>query len=67
MLDDIRIWSVARSASEIAGSLRSELTTAPAGLLANWRFNDTGGMAADLTDRHRATLDGGATFVIDAH
>jgi len=56
---------VARSASEIAH--RSELTTAPAGLLANWRFNYTGSVAADLTDRHPATLDGGATFVIDAH
>jgi hypothetical protein len=66
-LDDLRIWSVARSSSEIAANYRAELTTSPAGLVANWQFNESGGTSA--ADRAApadgATLHGGATFTSD--
>ncbi|MCC7367430.1 MAG: LamG domain-containing protein [Chloroflexi bacterium] len=45
-LDDIRIWSVVRSVSEIGAAYRAELSTTPAGLVANWKLNETAGLTA---------------------
>ena len=39
-LDDLRIWSVVRSAAEIAGSYQTELPAPPSGLVGNWKFNE---------------------------
>ncbi len=66
-LDDVRIWGVARSSAEIAAAYRSELTSAPAGLLANWRFDDSGLQITDLTGRHPAIPEGGASLMTDVH
>jgi hypothetical protein len=49
-LDDMRIWNVARTASEIQGSITTELTGIEAGLVAYWPFNEgTGTTAADAS------------------
>src|SRR5205085_12432069 len=39
-LDDVRVWNVVRSASEVAANFRGELTVVPAGLVGNWRFDE---------------------------
>jgi hypothetical protein len=67
-LDDLRIWNLVRSASEIQASYRTELSSVPAGLIANWQFNEaTGSSAADHAAAHTAALHGGATFSTDVH
>jgi hypothetical protein len=68
-LDDVRIWNVARTASEIAANFTTEFSSAPAGLIANWKFDEaTGTTAADSTAApDNATLFGGATFSTDVH
>jgi hypothetical protein len=68
-LDDVRIWNVARTASEIAANFTAEFSSAPAGLIANWKFDEaTGTTAADSTAApDNATLFGGATFSTDVH
>jgi hypothetical protein len=68
LIDDVRIWNVARSGTDITATFRTELTTAPSGLVANWRFNDGGGAtASDLVAGRVATLRGGASFSSDVH
>ncbi len=68
-LDDVRIWNVVRTASQIGASYRTELTTAQSGLVANWRFNEgTGTTAADTgSSPQTATLYGGAGWSSDVH
>lgn len=68
-LDDVRIWNTARTAGEIATNMADEFSTAPAGLVANWKFDEsTGTTAADSTAApDDATLSGGATFSTDVH
>jgi len=63
-LDDLRIWNVARSSSEIAANYRSELQSPAGGLVANWKFNEPSGtIAADSTaNPDNAILKGGAVF-----
>jgi hypothetical protein len=68
-LDDVRIWNTSRTASEIAANMAAEFSSAPAGLIANWKFDEaTGTTAADSTPApDNATLNGGATFSTDVH
>jgi hypothetical protein len=68
-LDDIRIWNIARTASDIAANYRAEFTSAPAGLVANWRFDEgSGSTASDATTTpENATLLGGAAWSTDIH
>ncbi len=62
-LADVRLWNVVRGASDIAANFGHELSAPPAGLVANWKFNETGGtVAADSADSHPATLHGGASM-----
>lgn len=67
-LDDVRIWNVVRSVSEIQGSYRSELSTPPPGLVANWRFREGAGVtAADSAGApQHASLAGGAGWSTDS-
>jgi concanavalin A-like lectin/glucanase superfamily protein len=62
LLDDVRIWNTVRSASEIAATYQNELSSAPAGLVGNWKLNESAGStAADSTvPAEAATLKGGA-------
>jgi len=63
-IDDVRIWSVARSGAEIAAHYRQQLASAPAGLVANWKLDEpTGTLAADSAAAHDARVTGGAAFV----
>jgi hypothetical protein len=68
-LDDVRIWNTARTGAEIAANYLAEFSAAPAGLVANWKFDEaTGTTAADSTTApDNATLTGGATFSTDVH
>ena len=38
-IDEVRVWNVARTASEIAGNMNTEFCTLPAGLVAYYKFN----------------------------
>jgi len=67
-LDDVRLWNVVRSATDIQGSFRTEFASSPAGLVANWRFREgTGSTAADTAGApQNATLLGGAGWSTDS-
>jgi hypothetical protein len=67
-LDDVRIWNVVRSDSDIKANFASELTTVPAGLVSNWKFDEgAGSTAVDSAGGRTATLNGGAVFSTDIH
>jgi hypothetical protein len=68
-LDDLRIWAILRTPAEIQATFRSEFTTSPPGLVANWRFAEgTGPFAVDYAGtRQDATLLSGATWSVDTH
>lgn len=62
LLDEIRIWNVARSSAEILGTMKTSLTGKEKGLVAYWNFDD--GTAKDAsghaTDGH---LEANASIV----
>ena len=64
-LDEVRLWSVARTASEIQGALTTELTGAEPGLRGYWRFNEGSGttVAGDGPADQPATLLNGPQWV----
>ncbi len=66
-IDDLRIWNVVRTPAQISANYASELSSAPASLVGNWRFNDgVGTAAADATAiPQNAALLAGATFSSD--
>jgi hypothetical protein len=50
LIDDARVWSVARSAQEIQANMRLQLTGSESGLAANWPFNEgSGNTAMDIS------------------
>ena len=65
-LDEVRIWNVARSASEISNNMRKELEGSEDGLVAYWNFNETTG-ATVLHDKsssqNNGTIFGSPLFV----
>jgi glucose/arabinose dehydrogenase/phosphodiesterase/alkaline phosphatase D-like protein len=63
-LDDLRIWNVVRTPSQVAASYRNEIGVAPSSLLANYKFDDGSGTTASDTTANpaAATLFGGATW-----
>jgi hypothetical protein len=46
LMDEVRIWNVARTEAEIAATMRQRLTGNEPGLVAYWRFDDRGGPTA---------------------
>jgi len=67
-LDDIRVWSVARSASEIIAAYQTQIVSAPDTLVANWKLDERdGSIAEDSAGDHQATLHGGARFIGQGH
>jgi hypothetical protein len=46
LIDEFRVWSVARSASDIAGTMSKTLTGTEAGLVGYWQFNESSGTTA---------------------
>ncbi|MEW6752373.1 MAG: LamG-like jellyroll fold domain-containing protein [Candidatus Latescibacterota bacterium] len=57
-LDEVRIWNVARSPTELANNKSSEINPETGGLIGYWRCNEgSGSTTADLTgDGHTGTL-----------
>jgi hypothetical protein len=66
-IDDVRIWNVARSATEVNGNFQTELPVAPPGLVANWHFDEGVANTAfdSTTPAENAALLGGAGWSID--
>ncbi len=46
LIDDVRIWNIARTQSEISDSREAELTGSESGLVGYWRFNEGEGQFA---------------------
>jgi hypothetical protein len=69
-IDDVRIWNVARSSSQISASFNGELTTTPTGLVANWKFDEPlqSLRAYSAVGSHTGVLStSGASFSTDVH
>jgi hypothetical protein len=68
-LDDVRIWNVVRTASQVSAAFEAELTSAPAGLVGGWKLNEgSGPLAADSAGTaQNATLKGNAGWSLDIH
>jgi len=63
MFDEIRIWNLARSATEIQQAMGSSLSGNEKGLVGYWNFDD--GTADDLSpNSHDGDLKGGAEVII---
>lgn len=61
-IDSVRLWSSARTDEQIAANFDRDLRGSEAGLLGDWRFNETSGTAAlDSSQRH---LDGTLTDMV---
>ncbi|UCE19817.1 MAG: VCBS repeat-containing protein [Gemmatimonadota bacterium] len=61
-IDEVRIWSIVRSAEEINATMRTCLTGEEPGLVANWRMNEgCGGTITDCSiNRHDGSVSGTA-------
>lgn len=56
-IDEVRLWTVARTAAEITGSMNQELSGSETGLVAYYNFNQTSGTALpDLVGSNNGTL-----------
>jgi hypothetical protein len=67
-LDDVRIWSVVRSASEIAAHYQQQLADVQSGLIANWKLDEpAGALGVDSVSGHDVQLGGGAAFAPLVH
>jgi hypothetical protein len=62
-LDDVRIWSVARTRSEIASSMYRPLTYSEPGLVAGWQFNEGGGTSISSNGNYIGTLMNGPQWI----
>ena len=64
VLDEVRIWSIARTQAEIVGTISQELTSGT-GLVARWGLNDGSGTAAtnSVAGGPNGTLTNGPTWV----
>ncbi|MBI2429168.1 MAG: fibronectin type III domain-containing protein [Ignavibacteriales bacterium] len=64
LMDDIRVWNVARTQSEIANNKDTELTGTESDLLAYWKFNEgAGGKIFDYTTNvYDGTFYGNTTW-----
>lgn len=59
-IDDVRVWNIARTASEIANNYQAELAGNEPGLVGYWKFNndlnDSSGHGNTLTNHNGATF-----------
>ncbi len=64
MLDEIRIWNVARTSTEINTSFNTDIDPNSLGLIGYWNFNETG---QDVTDTSNSANHGslGETTTIE--
>ena len=62
-IDEVRIWNIARTETEIQANYNQELTGTEAGLVGYWQFNEgTGDMTADLSGNGNNGILIGATW-----
>ncbi len=68
VIDDVRVWQVARSQTQIAGDMNRRLTGYELGLMAYFRFDEAqGGVAVDTTPyQSMGLLANGAVYVPSA-
>ena len=59
LIDELRVWNVARTPEEIQGAMYQELDDPLPGLVAAWHFN---GDAQDALGQHHGALMGNAAF-----
>ena len=66
LIDDVRLWSVARTAAQILGSKNQCVPATTPGLAGSWRFDDGAGpVAADATaNGNHGALANGPAWVI---
>ena len=64
-LDEVRLWNVVRTQSQVQAAMLSELTGTEPGLAAYWRFNEGTGatVADDSPSNHTATLYNTTTWM----
>lgn len=68
LIDEVRIWNVARSANDINNNMKKELTGTEAGLVGYWNCNDSNSsliLADKTTNGNSGTLRGGVSFSSD--
>src|SRR5205814_1470436 len=59
-LDDMRVWSVPRSAQDISDNMSTELAGSEPGLAGYWKLNESGGTTvADSSPYHTTGTVGG--------
>jgi hypothetical protein len=60
ILDDVRVYDIARGSADVAGDYASELTGTENGLVGYWKFNEAGGTTAidSSPGGHTGTLSG---------
>src|SRR4029077_18000384 len=60
LIDEVRVWNIARSAAQIAATMRQRLAGNETGLVGYWRFDDVGGTTAlDSSPRNAVTTFSG--------
>lgn len=64
MIDDVRLWSVARSQGVIAAEKNAYVASSESGLVANYRFDESSGSTAfsEVSSTHNGTIYGNAQF-----
>ena len=63
-IDEVRVWNVARSGSQIAATMNETVDPSDSTLLSYWRFDDGSGLAAsDEEGRYPGTLVAGPVWV----
>jgi hypothetical protein len=68
-LDDIRVWKVVRTATEIKDNYKTQLPKPVTGLVGNWTFDEGAGTTAhdNTGNDYHGTLQGTASFSTDIH
>jgi hypothetical protein len=65
IIDEVRIWNVARTESEIQSTMNQSLNGNETGLIGYWKFDEgTGTIISDATSNHNDGTISGATWVI---
>jgi len=68
LIDEVRIWNIARSATDIQNNMSKELTGSEAGLVGYWNCDDSPS-SSTLSDKtiygNNGTLNGGVSFSSD--
>ncbi|HSQ62697.1 MAG TPA: LamG domain-containing protein [Polyangiaceae bacterium] len=65
VIDEVRLWNLARSASQVASTMSTTVPPASAGLASYWRFDEgSGNTAFDQENAYTGTLVSSPTWVV---